>query len=72
MLHNHKDALRGPWMKAYFKSPRVAFQFNTNHYPIPGLLPLEFGQTAQTESFETEIWRKCVTNYIDSYVKDAL
>jgi branched-chain amino acid transport system substrate-binding protein len=66
----NKDALRAALMKADFKSPRGAFKFNTNHYPIQDFYHVKVAKRADGK-FETEIVEKVFTNYSDSYVKDC-
>jgi len=65
-----QDALRAALMKADFKSPRGAFKFNTNHYPIQDFYHVKVAKRADGK-FETEIVEKVFTNYSDSYVKDC-
>src|SRR5216683_225779 len=66
----NKDALRAALMKADFKSPRGAFKFNTNHYPIQDFYHVKVAKRPDGK-FETEIVEKVFTNYSDSYVKDC-
>jgi len=67
---SNKDALRAALMKADFKSPRGAFKFNTNHYPIQDFYHVKVAKRADGK-YETEIVQKVFTNYADSYVKDC-
>jgi branched-chain amino acid transport system substrate-binding protein len=66
----NKDALRAALMKADFKSPRGAFKFNTNHYPIQDFYHVKVAKRADGK-FETEIVQKVFSDYGDAYVKDC-
>jgi branched-chain amino acid transport system substrate-binding protein len=66
----NKDALRAALMKADFKSPRGAFKFNTNHYPIQDFYHVKVVKRADGK-FQTEIVQKVFENYSDAYVKDC-
>jgi branched-chain amino acid transport system substrate-binding protein len=66
----NKDALRSPLMKANFKSPRGAFKFNTNHYPIQDFYLVKVGKRADGK-YETQIAQKVFENYGDPHVKDC-
>jgi branched-chain amino acid transport system substrate-binding protein len=66
----NKDALRSALMKANFKSPRGAFKFNTNHYPIQDFYLVKVGKRADGK-YETQIAQKVFENYGDPHVKDC-
>lgn len=65
-----KDALRAALMKADFKSPRGAFKFNSNHYPIQDFYLVKVAKRADGK-FQTEIAQKVFENYSDPHVKDC-
>jgi branched-chain amino acid transport system substrate-binding protein len=67
---NNKDALRAALMKADFKSPRGAFRFNTNHYPIQDFYLVKVAKRPDGK-FQTEIAQKVFENYADPHVKDC-
>src|SRR5437868_10673585 len=67
---NNKDALRAALMKADFKSPRGAFRFNTNHYPIQDFYLVKVAKRGDGK-FQTEIVQKVFENYSDPHVKDC-
>ena len=66
----NKDALRAAMMKAEFRSPRGAFKFNTNHYPIQDFYLVKVGKRADGK-YETQIAQKVFTNYGDPHAKDC-
>jgi branched-chain amino acid transport system substrate-binding protein len=65
-----KDALRAAMMKADFKSPRGAFRFNTNHYPIQDFYLVKVAKRPDGK-FETEIAQKVFESYADPHAKDC-
>ena len=67
---DNKDALRAALMKADFKSPRGAFKFNTNHYPIQDFYLVKVAKRPDGK-FQTEIAQKVFENYADPHVKDC-
>jgi branched-chain amino acid transport system substrate-binding protein len=69
-LTSDKDALRAAMMKADFKSPRGAFKFNTNHYPIQDFYLVKVAKRADGK-YQTEIAQKVFENYSDPHVKDC-
>ncbi len=67
---DNKDALRAALKKADFKSPRGAFKFNTNNYPIQDFYLVKAAKRADGK-FQTEIVQKVFENYSDPHVKDC-
>jgi len=67
---DNKDALRAALKKADFKSPRGAFKFNTNNYPIQDFYLVKAAKRADGK-FQTEIVQKVFENYADPHVKDC-
>jgi branched-chain amino acid transport system substrate-binding protein len=65
-----KDAVRAAMMKADFKSPRGAFRFNTNHYPIQDFYLVKVAKRPDGK-YQTEIVQKVFENYADPHVKDC-
>ncbi|HEY1979834.1 MAG TPA: ABC transporter substrate-binding protein [Xanthobacteraceae bacterium] len=65
-----KDALRAALKKADFKSLRGAFKFNNNNYPIQDFYLVKVAKRRDGK-FETEIVKKVLLNYGDSYAKDC-
>src|SRR6201996_8007505 len=65
-----KDALRAALKKADFKSLRGAFKFNNNNYPIQDFYLVKVAKRPDGK-FETEIVKKVLSNYGDSYAKDC-
>jgi branched-chain amino acid transport system substrate-binding protein len=65
-----KDALRTALKKADFKSLRGAFKFNNNNYPIQDFYLVKVAKRPDGK-FETEIVKKVLSNYGDSYAKDC-
>jgi len=65
-----KNALRAALMKADFKSPRGAFKFNTNHYPIQDFYLVKVAKRTDGK-FQTEIVQKVFTDYKDPYAADC-
>ena len=73
VLHNidpPPNALRAAMMKADFKSPRGAFKFNTNHYPIQDFYLVKVAKRPDGK-YETEIAQKVFTSYADPHAKDC-
>jgi branched-chain amino acid transport system substrate-binding protein len=66
----NKDALRAALKKADFKSLRGAFKFNNNNYPIQDFYLVKVAKRPDGK-FETEIVKKVLSNYGDSYAKDC-
>jgi branched-chain amino acid transport system substrate-binding protein len=66
----NKDALRAALMKADFKSPRGAFKFNTNHYPIQDFYLVKVAKRPDGK-FQTEIVEKVFADYGDAYAKNC-
>ena len=67
---DNKDALRAALMKADFKSPRGAFKFNTNHYPIQDFYLVKVAKRPDGK-FQTEVAQKVFADYADPHVKDC-
>ncbi len=65
-----KAALRAALKKADFKSLRGAFKFNNNNYPIQDFYLVKVAKRADGK-FETEIVKKVLSDYGDSYAKDC-
>jgi branched-chain amino acid transport system substrate-binding protein len=65
-----KDALRAALKKADFKSLRGAFKFNNNNYPVQDFYLVKVAKRPDGK-FETEIVKKVLSNYGDSYAKDC-
>jgi branched-chain amino acid transport system substrate-binding protein len=65
-----KDALRAALKKADFKSLRGAFKFNNNDYPVQDFYLVKVAKRPDGK-FETEIVKKVLSNYGDSYAKDC-
>jgi branched-chain amino acid transport system substrate-binding protein len=66
----NRDALRAALKKADFKSLRGAFKFNNNNYPIQDFYLVKVAKRPDGK-FETEIVKKVLSNYGDSYAKDC-
>jgi branched-chain amino acid transport system substrate-binding protein len=65
-----KDALRAALKRADFKSLRGAFKFNNNNYPVQDFYLVKVAKRPDGK-FETEIVKKVLSNYGDSYAKDC-
>lgn len=65
-----KDKLRAALRRADFASPRGAFRFNTNGYPIQDFYLVQAAQRADGQ-FETQIRSRVFQDYADSQAKDC-
>jgi branched-chain amino acid transport system substrate-binding protein len=65
-----KTALRAALKKANFVSLRGSFKFNNNHYPIQNFYMVKVAKRADGK-FETEIFKKIISNYGDTYAKNC-
>jgi branched-chain amino acid transport system substrate-binding protein len=66
----NKDALRAALKKAEFKSPRGAFKFGNNNYPVQDFYLVKAAKRADGK-FQTEIVKKVFESYVDVYAKDC-
>jgi branched-chain amino acid transport system substrate-binding protein len=67
---DNKDALRAALKKADFKSPRGAFRFGNNNYPIQDFYLVKAAKRADGK-FQTEVEKKVFENYVDVYAKEC-
>jgi branched-chain amino acid transport system substrate-binding protein len=67
---DNKDALRAALRKASFKSPRGAFKFNTNQFPVQDFYLVRVAKRADGK-FETQIDQKIFSDHGDIYAKDC-
>ena len=65
-----KDKLRAALRRADFTSPRGAFRFNTNGYPIQDFYLVQAAQRADGQ-FETQIRSRVFEAYADNYAKEC-
>jgi branched-chain amino acid transport system substrate-binding protein len=66
----NKDALRAAIRKADFKSPRGAFKFSNNGYPIQDFYLVKAAKRADGK-YQTEIVEKIFADYADPYAKEC-
>ena len=65
-----KDKLRAALRRADFASPRGAFRFNTNGYPIQDFYLVQAAQRADG-LFETQIRSRVFHDYADNFAKEC-
>ncbi len=65
-----KDALRAGIRKADFKSPRGAFRFGNNGFPVQDFYLVKVAKRADGK-YETQIVQKVFENYVDTYAAEC-
>jgi branched-chain amino acid transport system substrate-binding protein len=67
---DNKAAVQAALKKADFKSPRGAFRFGNNNYPVQDFYLVKAAKRPDGK-FQTEIVQKVFENYVDVYAKEC-